>query len=287
MRPPFSYYGSKARLAPRIADLLPAHRTYIEPFAGSAAVLFAKPPSPVEIINDQDNNVVTFFRVLRNHADELVRVLRLTPYARAEYLAADLAADDLTDIERARRFFIRATQGFNGAGTGRWAGWSNGIRNGSTSDAHSVATLVDQLHHFAGRLRRVVVEHRDAVEVIGTYDAPDAVLFLDPPYLASTRRSLDRQRPKDYAVDSSGEPDHRRFAEAARACRGTVLLSGYASPLYDELYADWHRIDWTVQRSSSNRPGRPADSAVEVLWSNRPLGHEATLFDLTPAAGVA
>lgn len=279
MRPPVPYYGSKGRLAGWIASLIPPHRTYVEPFAGSAAVMFAKRPSSVEVINDQDQNVTAFFRVLRDQHAELVRVLRLTPYARAEYLAADLDATDLGDVERARRFFVRATQGFNGAGTGRWAGWSNGIRNGSTCDAHTVAGVVDGLHVVADRLRRVVIESRDAVEVIAAYDTPDTVLFLDPPYLASTRRGLDRARPKDYAHDASTPEDHERFAEAARACAGTVLLSGYPSPLYDRLYADWHRIDRSVTRPSSNRRGREADDAIEVLWSNRPLDEHPSLLD--------
>lgn len=279
MRSPFPYYGSKVRLASRIVSLFPPHRTFVEPFAGSAAVLFAKPASPVEVINDLDGNVVTFFRVLRDRRDELVEALRLTPYARAEYNAAVLEDVDLSELERARRFFVRAQQGFNAAGTGRWAGWSNGIRNGSTCDAHSVADSVDRLHVVAERLRRVVVEDRDAVEVMKAYDGADAVMFLDPPYLASTRRSLDRQRPKDYACDTSSEDDHRRLAEAAHACTATVLLSGYSSPLYGELYADWHHIEWDVTRPSSNRSGRAADMATEVLWSNRPLDRQVSLFD--------
>jgi len=106
LRPPFPYYGAKGRLASQIVDLLPRHRVYVEPFAGSAAVLFAKPAAPVEVVNDLDRNVVTFFRVLRDTPDELIRALRFTPYARDEFAAADLAEDGITDLERARRFFV-------------------------------------------------------------------------------------------------------------------------------------------------------------------------------------
>lgn len=280
-RPPFPYYGGKIRLAGWITDLLPAHHTYVEPFAGSAAVLWAKRPSSVEVLNDIDQNVTTFFRTLRDRETDLTRALRLTPYARAEYADADLSSD-MDDLERARRFFIRATQGFNAAGTGRWAGWSNGFRNGSTCDAHTVANTVDQLHQLAERLRRVVIESRDASDVIAAYDTPDAVIYLDPPYLASTRRGLDRQRPKDYAHDTSSEDDHRRYATAAHACVGTVLVSGYASPLYDDLYGDWHRVTREVTVSSAARSGRSTSGALEVVWMNRvpPLRTDA-LFDLS------
>lgn len=283
-KPPFPYYGSKGRLSGWITGLLPDHRTYVEPFAGSAAVLFAKRPSQVEIINDADRNVVTFFRVLRDQPYELARVARLTPYARAEYSDADLDAE-LDDLERARRFFVRATQGFNAAGAGRWAGWSNGIRRGSTCDAHTTADTVDRLHELADRLRRVVIERRDAVEVIRAYDAPDAVLYLDPPYLHSTRRGLDRARPLDYAHDACTEADHRRYAEAARACVGAVLVSGYDSPLYDELYDGWHRVAFEVTVPSSVRAGAAGDRAVEVLWCNRVPGGMATLFDTLGVPG--
>lgn len=284
MRPPIPYYGAKTRLAGWITGLLPNHRTYVEPCAGSAAVLFAKRPSPVEIVNDTDQNVTVFYRTLRDRETELARALRFTPYARAEYADAKLDGD-LDDLERARRFFIRATQGFNAAGTGRWAGWSNGIRKGSTSDTHTVAAIVDRLHLFADRLRRVVIECRDAVGVIQSYDTPDTVTYIDPPYLASTRRGLNRQRPKDYAHDASSEADHRRYAEAAHACAGTVLVSGYDSPLYADLYADWWRVCREVTVPSAVRAGVGGDRAVEVLWSNRPFGvGQPSLFD---AAGVA
>lgn len=283
MRPPVPYYGAKTRLAGWITGLIPAHHTYVEPFTGSAAVLFDKHPSPVEIINDVDHNVVTFFRVLRDRENDLTRVLRLTPYARDEYNAADLDVE-LDDLERARRFFTRATQGFNGAGTGRWAGWSSGVRRGSTCDAHTVAGIVDRLYQFADRLRRVVVESRDAVEVMRAYDAPDTVHYLDPPYLAATRRGETVRQLQDYAHDTSSVDDHRRYAEAAHTCVGTVLVSGYESPLYEELYGDWHRVTRKVTVPSAVRSGASGGRAVEMLWTNRPVA-EQTLFDLS--AGVA
>jgi DNA adenine methylase len=284
MKPPFPYYGSKVRLSGWITDLLPEHRVYVEPFAGSAAVLWAKRPSPVEVINDADRNVVTFFRMLRDHQQDLARALRLTPYARAEYADADLNVE-LDDLERARRFFARATQGFNAAGSGRWAGWSNGMRKGGTSsDAHTAADIVDRLDQFAERLRRVIIEDRDAVDMVKAYDATDAVLYLDPPYLNSTRRGLDRARPKDYGHDACTEDDHRRYAEVARTCVGAVLVSGYDSPLYSELYDGWHRVTREVMVPSSVRAGSSGARAVEAVWCNFPPPVDAPLFHLSGVA---
>lgn len=274
MKPPFPYYGSKGRLASRIVDLMPRHRVYVEPFAGSAAVLFAKAPAPVEIINDLDHNVITFFRVLRTREADLARVLRLTPYSREEYAAAALADESIDDLERARRFFVRATQGHNAAGSGGRAGWSNGTRAKHT-DATATVNLVDRLFALADRLRTVVVEHRDATELIAAHDAADTVFYLDPPYLTNTRRSG-----RDYAHEADSASFHRRLADVLRSVRGTVLLSGYPSALYDELYDGWSRIEATVHRATTNTRGRTGvERGTEVVWSNRPLGRQPSLFE--------
>lgn len=279
MKPPFPYFGGKSRLAPWIASLLPAHRIYVEPYAGSAAVLFAKRAAAIEIVNDLDANVVNFFRVLRAREADLIRALRYTPYARDEYTAADLAEVDLDEVERARRFLVRCTQGHNAAGAGGRAGWSNGIRR-NQSQAGTVVNLVERLPQVADRLRGVVIENRDVVECITAYDAPDAVLFVDPPYLDQTRSSRN-----DYRLDVADAEEHRRLAKVLHDYSGTVLLSGYPSPLYDELFGDWWQASMEITRPSSNQRGRSGASlGVEVVWSNRPIGLQPTLFDLEVAS---
>lgn len=274
LRPPFPYYGAKGRLAGQIVDLMPRHRVYVEPFAGSAAVLFAKPAAPVEVVNDLDRNVTTFFRVLRDTPDALVRALRLTPYARDEFAAADLAEDGITELERARRFFVRTTQGHNAAGSGGRAGWSNGIRTKHT-DATATRNLVERMDQVAERLRTVVVDNRDAAEVIAAHDAEDAVFYLDPPYLSGTRTCG-----RDYAHEADGEDFHRALADTLHKVRGQVLLSGYPSPLYTELYEGWDRLEVAVHRAATNTRGRTdVPRGVEVVWSNRPLNRQASLFE--------
>ncbi len=273
MKPPFPYYGSKGRLAGWITDLMPEHRVYVEPFAGSAAVLFAKRSAAIEIVNALDGNVVNFFRTLRERESELLRALRYTPYARDEYAAADLTEPGLDDVERARRFLVRCTQGHNAAGSGSRAGWSNGVRR-NQSQAATVVGLVERMPAIVDRLRRVVVESREAVDCIRAYDVPDAVFYVDPPYLADTRSSRN-----DYRLDTAGEPNHRRLADVLHGCAGTVLLSGYPSSLYEELYGDWWRAEVSVHRPSTNLRGRSGvGGGTEVVWSNRELAASATLF---------
>lgn len=283
MRAPFPYYGAKARLAAWIASMLPEHRVYVEPFCGSAAVLFAKEPSTHEVLNDLNANVVTFMRVLRDMPEDLERACGLTPYARDEYHGADLEVDGLTDLERARRFFVRVTQSFNAEGVGTTAGWSNGMHRGA-SQATTVCSLVDAMQATAARLRGVVIDNRPALRLIRAYDAEDVALYVDPPYLGSTRSSLDaaKRRSRNYAHDMPSDDDHRALAEVLHGCAGAVLLSGYHSPLYDELYADWDRAEVSVQRPTTNRRGATGSRATEVVWSNRSLDLAdpvQTLFD--------
>lgn len=279
MKPAFAYYGGKGRLAPWIASLLPAHRVYAEPFAGSAAVLFAKPPSTHEVINDVDGHVVHFYRTLRDRLDDLELACRLTPYSRDEHALADPDEPGLDDVERARRWYCRLGQSFskNGSGT---TGWSTSIKRGS-NNARSVLNRIGRFEAVVDRLATVTIEHRDAIEIIADYSDPRGVIYADPPYLADTRSAYaDGRRPHgEYRHEFATTTQHRALAEALRSSPSTVILSGYPSDLYDEdLYADWWRIERRVVRSTAVTRG-PTDRThtTEVLWSNRPFGGQGVL----------
>lgn len=254
MRPPFRYFGGKTRLAPWIASVLPAHRVYVEPFCGSAAVLLAKPRATHEVINDIDRNVVTFYRVLRDRPDDLARACALTPYARDEFDAANLADEALDDLERARRFYVRSTQGFS---TGRRGGWSIAVTS-RAARAMTTATRLGEFGPLAERLCGVNIEHADALDVIARYGTPDAVIYADPPYLDATRegQSLDA-----YPHEMATETAHRDLAAALNETPAAVVLSGYASPLYDDLYAGWsaHRSRRHLDRRKPRRSPTPGD----------------------------
>lgn len=252
-RPPINYYGSKVHLAPWIASMLPAHRCYVEPFFGSGAVLLAKAASTHEIVSDKDATVVNFFKVLRDRPRELARACVLTPYARDEYTAV-LDEPGIDELERARRFWARSVMSCNRCLNPRTT-WSSSARRGS-NDALSAANISDRLLAVADRLRRVAIDNAPATRLVAKYGVHGAVVYADPPYPGSARRSLERHRESDYPCEYAGEDDHRELAEALRATEAVVLLSGYASALYDEeLYPDWWRVERTVHRPSANRPG--------------------------------
>ncbi len=272
---PFAYYGGKAGLAHRIVDLMPPHRVYIEPFFGSGAVLFAKPPAVHEIINDLDRNVVTFFRVLREQPEELERVCALTPHARSEWEAADLydwpARDHSRnvpgeDLERARRFWVRVNQSFAKT-TGTATGWSVTTARRQAVPA-SALSRITRFARVADRLARCSIECSDGASVVDRLATSDTVVYADPPYLASTRNGRDKGA-NDYAVDMGTAAAHERLAESLTRTPATVLLSGYPSPLYESLYGDWWHVDFPVHVHSSNAVSVDRAQRIERVWCNR------------------
>ena len=271
--PPMPYYGGKTKLADRIADLLPPHNHYVEPFAGSLAVLLAKPRSEMETVNDLDQDLMTFWRVVRDRPDELARVTDLTPHSRAEHQAAyDLNTPN--ELERARRVWVMLSQGRGS--TLRRTGWRF-YRDpaGSTySMPDYLAAYSQRIPPAAVRLHGVSLECRPAIEVVVDYGKhPNVLLYCDPPYLTTTRNST------NYRHEMGADDQHRELAAALHDCNASVVLSGYHSPLYDDLYADWHRAEiraWTGNGIRGNATKTDGDR-VEVLWSNRPLGNQGVL----------
>jgi DNA adenine methylase len=253
-RPVLRYHGGKWRIAPWIVAHFPPHRVYVEPFGGAASVLLRKPPAQVEVYNDLDEEVVNVFRVLRDPATaaELERVLRLTPYSRAEWSATYGPADPDTPVERARRLIVRA---FLGHGT---KGPVSPNRTGfhtALSDAAGYTRVTswnrmpDSVLIVTERLRSVLIEECDGVEVSRRFDAPDALHYVDPPYLGYHQH---------YRVPFT-RADHERLADHLHALHGTVVLSGYPHPVLDALYAGWRRVE---------RPHAAFGAAArtEVLW---------------------
>lgn len=255
---PFPYFGSKATIAPWIIDQFTPHKAYVEPFAGSCAVLFSKQPSHTEVINDLDGEIVNFFRVLRDQTQELIDALRFTPYSREEYRSiVNGYKSGEEPVERARQFCVRASMSFNGVATGQ--------RGFSTSDsshpakALTFARRVERMADMAERLRNVEIENIDAIKLIDRWDKPSVTLYCDPPYSYGERVSA-----KGYECDTTDQL-HQDLVDRLLEFHGQVVLSGYANELYDSRLVgpQWRRLEREVQLNSSNASGT---KRVEVLW---------------------
>ncbi len=267
-RPPrkriaFGWYGGKFSHLLWLLPLLPTEvHHYCEPFAGSAAVLLNRPSSPVETYNDIDGEVVNFFRVLRDQPNDLTRMIALTPFSREEfYLAVNSDTEGVPDLERARRFYVRARQVRTGlaqtATLGRWANCKNTSRSGMSGVVSRWLGGVEGLTDIAERLLRVQIENRPALDVIRLYDSPDTLFYCDPPYLHSTRGDNKAYR---FEMDVK---DHAELARMLNQCQGKVAVSGYRCGKMDTWYAGWRRFDAPIKQCHSAKTPHQ-----ESLWVN-------------------
>jgi DNA adenine methylase len=197
-RPALRWHGGKWRLAPWIIGHLPGHRVYVEAFGGAASVLLRKPRAYGEVYNDLDAEVVNFFRVLQDApaAVRLIDLLRLTPFARAEFQLSYQPSDDR--VEQARRLVIRSYMGFgsNAHVAGESGQRSTGFRStgfratvdrSGTTPSQDSANYPVALAAIVSRFADVVVESRDALAVMAQHDGPDTLHYVDPPYVWDTR----------------------------------------------------------------------------------------------------
>jgi DNA adenine methylase len=268
VKPPLAYYGSKVTMGPQIAALLPPHKHYVEPFAGSLAVLLAKRPSQMETINDLNRELMTFWRVLRERPADLERTCALTPHSRAEHDMAFEQVADGDELEIARRVWIRLTQGRSNA-LQRRTGWRHFVDPGhGFSMPDYLRAYQERMAAAAERLARVSLECLPALDLIAKYGAePSVALYVDPPYVMSTRNSTHYRH--EMTVD-----EHGQLAEALNGSAAAVVLSGYRSPLYEGLYEGWH----SHEIAATNTQGGERSARIEVLWSNRPLATADYLF---------
>jgi len=258
----FGWYGGKFNHLNWLLPLLPKTTHYCEPFAGSAAVLLNREPSPVETYNDIDGEVVNFFRVLRDRQEELIRAIGLTPFSRKELkIAVEEAIDDLSELERARRFFVRARQVRTGlaqtASAGRWAHCKLTSRAGMAGAVSRWLGSVEGLSEIVQRLLRVQIENATAIEVIQRYDSEETLFYCDPPYPHDSRGDSHA-----YGYEMT-DNDHRELSEVLTNLKGKVALSGYHCGLLDKLYKDWNCIESLSKQCLSVKQPR-----TEILWTN-------------------
>lgn len=262
MKPMISYYGGKQRIATRIVsevDTIP-HKVYVEPFAGGAAVLFAKGARNPgnrddyrEVLNDNDERIVTLYRVCQEQKADLVHLLAHTPYSRSEYKRAASVLKvphEHSDLRVAWATVVQTRQSFaNGIGKG----W--GIAKKSENSAATWATYLQMLPAILDRLNGVFIECEDALRCIKRWDSPDTLFYCDPPYPGT-----DQGHYSGYALD-----DWRALCNALDACQGSYILSGYAQDVAPTTAAVRKEIAAHMSaRNNKNTSG--GRSRTEILW---------------------
>jgi DNA adenine methylase len=252
------YFGGKWAIAPWVLAHLPPHRIYVEPFGGAASILLRKPRSRIEVYNDMDEEIVTIFRVVQDPEScrSLMRRLRRTPYARREFERAFQPSRDA--VIRAQRAITRAYQSFHHEALFNLKKTTFADarhRSGNHCKAHEWASYPRGLASICRRLRGVVIENRDAQEVIRAQDRPDTLFFVDPPYMPATRSKAGYRCELD-------EAGHVALLECLCAVKGLVVLAGYPSERYDRTLKGWRREERPHHAAGSLR------QRTEVLWIN-------------------
>jgi DNA adenine methylase len=285
------YFGGKSGELARtwIVPNLPPHTVYVEPFGGAAGVLFNKPPVEIEVYNDLSSGLATLFRVVRKRKTRrmLEEALELTLYARDEWrycldryrefqqrqsssshsgneslnnnqqqstAFADLSSVEL-EVEVARQVYVLLEQSFTGTLGNR--GWSFGGAKHGKNLARQFRGKLARFPLVAERLREVIIECNDALDVLEDWNRPDALWYLDPPYEPSTRsqkRKTAKHRRGDYEHEMTAA-DHEQLLQVCTCpvTQAMIVLSGYRCDLYDRYLdaAGWQRLERkTLARSA-------------------------------------
>lgn len=256
----FPWNGSKRRLAKEIIARLPAHECYCEPFAGSAAVFFRKPPSGAEILNDVCGDIVNFFRVIQRHLPEFLRLFDYTIVARAEFYRLRATPPEvLTDIERAARFYYLQKCCFGG----KYASLSFGVETVKGRTYLQRDKMRQDLTAACARLENVYIENLPWQECLARYNRAHTLFFMDPPYFQQT----------GYGVEF-GADEYAQLAHAMRTMQGKAALTINDCPemraVFDGLHVTELRSQYTISR---NREGKT--QRTELLITNYPVDYPA------------
>ena len=262
---PIKWVGGKSRLRKQIIDVLPPHTCYVEPFAGAAWVLFGKPPSNVEVPNDIDQDLITFFRVIKEKPEQLIASFEWELVSRAEFeRLAHLDSTQLTDIQRAHRFYYLIMAGWGGElHYPRFQTSINDAGHGNRLFG-ALQTLRERVIPIYERLSTVIIESLDWQECIDRYDRPGAVLYLDPPYPDNGCNYVHNMRDKE---------SHALLAERLKNVRCQWILSSYDTSYIHTLFDDYTILP--VQSSSGMN--------TEKNGSRRVINKEVLVMNYQPA----
>ncbi len=229
---PFKWAGGKSRLRKRIIEFLPPHTCYVEVFGGAAWVLFGKPRSPVEVLNDIDQELITFFRVVKEKPEDLIKSFEFELVSRAEFeRLASLDTSELTDVQRAHRFYYLIMAGWGGELD--YPRFQTSIKDGGGGNRliGALKTLRERIAPVHERLSTVIIECLDWKACIDRYDREGTVMYLDPPYPGNNVNYFHNMRDWN---------DHWKLAERLARAKCKWIVSSYDVPQVRTLYSNYH-----------------------------------------------
>ena len=271
MRTVLKYPGSKWNIAKQLVGMIPEHHSYVEPYFGSGAVLFNKPVSDIETVNDLDSNVTNLFRCIQQDPERLARMVMTTPFSReiydGQFESNIIQTMYFDNFQKAVHFLVCCWQGHGFRTNGYKVGWKNDIQGRESMYAlWNWYRLPEWIIGIAERLRQVQIENRPALEVIERFNYENVFMYIDPPYLLDTRSG------KQYAHEMSGA-DHEELLKILLQSNAKIMVSGYESEMYNEYLKDWNKATF----GSCAEHGKPR---TEVVWINYHLNRQMSLDDI-------
>jgi len=265
INPPFGYFGSKNKIALQLCSDLPPHNCWVEAFCGSAALTLRKNPAPIEVINDFDNEIVNLFNQLRNNHEALCEAISMTPYAEQELIDARIPKEELSELERARRFLVQSMMAINGlfgAARGGFSYSDSYSRNGHDARVNRWNNLPERLKRVVARLKKVRVENKDALKILQKYlKRPATLVYLDPPYLG--------KRTSGYNIDANDKEFHKKLLRLSNRAKCMIFISGYENDFYNSILNEkkgWKKK--TIETITKDSKGNSHDR-TEVVWMNK------------------
>jgi len=238
MRTPVTYYGGKQTLASKLVRLIPKHTTYVEPFCGGASLMFKKPypktTSTVqyrEVINDADERLINFYRMLQDNHDELITKIQLTPYSESENKRAINILknpEGVSNLDRAWAYYVNTQQGLFSVLYNVWAKSIVGSNMGMRW-----ANKIKGLPEYIDRMAGVHVACKDGVTCIKQWDSASTFFFVDPPYPGT-----DMAHYKGYTQE-----EFKELIYTLSNIQGSFILTCYNNPAIPE---EWERHEFTV-----------------------------------------
>lgn len=271
MRSPTRTHGGKYYLASDIVALMPEHKRYLEAFAGGLSVLFAKPyEGVVEFVNDLNGELTNFWDVLTRPTafGQLQRMAEATPLSEAVFEDIDAIEDKLyrhdfgPDATRAYKFLVRNRMSRQGLGRD-YCTPTVRPRRGMNENVSAWLSTIDGLADVHARLRRVEVWRRPAIEAIKMLDGEDLLVYADPPYVFSTRKTKG-----EYGMHEMTDAQHVELLDCLSQMKGKFILSGYANKMYDSAanLHGWRRVDFDLPNNASSK--KTKERKIECVWMN-------------------
>jgi DNA adenine methylase len=261
LRPVVKIHGGKYYLSDLIIRNFPIgyeNMTYVEGFGGAASVLLNKKRSVREIYSDLHAPTANMFHVLVSQPNQLVETIRNIVYKEDSFKAVQSHVFQYGNLDSAVAEIVlrRMSRG----GMKKTFSWSTRLRGGQPGDLNAWETFKDLLPKIAERLTGVEIRNESALSLVPQFNDPNSLIYLDPPYLSTTRSAK-----SIYDCEMTDE-DHRTLGQLAGKSCAKVMVSGYDSPLYQELYNGWRVVSKEMPNNSGQ--GKVKQRRLECLWMN-------------------